>query len=119
MICSGNEAEMLTVGKMKARLAAMTTDTRKKAAKAKGCSPKGTVDASNKENEANCSVSESPEIDGGVDWEALEDLPIACWPRKLAVAKGVNHFHQHTNSNLNAAQALVALSDGCSGRNGV
>ncbi|KAI0558767.1 hypothetical protein FGB62_187g014 [Gracilaria domingensis] len=86
---------------MKARMAGMTNDTRKKEAKAKGCSPKATVGASNKENEAN------------------EDLPIACWPRKSAVAKVVGHVHQHANSNLNAAKALVALSDGCSGRNGV
>ncbi|KAI0562860.1 hypothetical protein FGB62_51g04 [Gracilaria domingensis] len=97
----------------------MTTNTRKKAAKAKGWSSKATVDASNNKNEASYSVSEWPEIDSGVDWEALEDLPIAYWPRKSAVAKGVGYVHQHANSNLNAAQALVELSDGCSGRNGV
>ncbi|KAI0563667.1 hypothetical protein FGB62_36g14 [Gracilaria domingensis] len=104
---------------MKARLAVMSPDTKKKPAKAKGCNPKATMDASNKENEASGGSSESPEIDCGVFWEALEDLPIACWPRKSAVAKVVGRVHQHVNSNRNAAQALVAISDGCSGRNGV
>ncbi|KAI0559176.1 hypothetical protein FGB62_165g07 [Gracilaria domingensis] len=111
MIEAGNEAELLTVEKMKAKLAAMKASKPSKKRVSGGKGSKVDDGSADKENIGAQTSQNSVSSPKNRKSRSFDDLPIAQWPIPYCRREVAPTVLQTIDCNRTAAEALVSLSE--------